>query len=92
MIDPTTLLPNDADMAAMRAAVAAYVTGDFPGIDMALADAQAQGRSMQFIAAAWAQLAHGYDLLTSPEALEDWRAGILRHIAAADIKDNDDHA
>lgn len=80
MIDPITLLPSDDDMAAMRAAVAAYVTGDFTGIDMALADAQARGRPMQFIAAAWAQLGHAYDLLESPEALQDWRNGILHHI------------
>lgn len=80
MIDPTTLLPSDEDMAAMRAAVAAYVTGDFTGIDTALADAQTRGRPMQFIAAAWAQLGHAYDLLESPEALQDWRNGILHHI------------
>ena len=80
MIDPSTLLPSDEDMAAMRAAVAAYVTGDFVGVDMALADAQERGRPMQFIAAAWAQLGHAYDLLESHEALQDWRQGILHHI------------
>lgn len=89
MIDPTTLLPDDNDMAAMRAAVAAYITGDFTGIDMALADAQERGRPMQFIAAAWAQLGHAYDLLDSPEALDDWRAGILYHLTREDTENNE---
>jgi hypothetical protein len=82
MIDPNALFPNDSDMAAMRAAVTAYVTGDIQGVEVALADAQHRGRSMQFITAAWAQLAHAYNLVESDEALADWRQGILFHLAA----------
>jgi hypothetical protein len=89
MIDPQALLPDDADMAAMRAAVAAYITGDFHGIEVALADAQHRGRSMQFIAAAWAQLAHAYNLVESDEALADWRQGILFHLAAEEDKSDE---
>lgn len=88
-VQPEQLFPDDSDMAAMRAAVAAYVTGDLVGIDVALADAQKRGRSMQFIAASWAQLAHAYDLVgqESDQALAEWREGILFHLKANEGND-----
>jgi hypothetical protein len=77
-----------ACFARMRAAVAAYATGDRAGMEQAMADAQADN-PMRFIAALMHQIVHGYDLL-DPERLADWRRGLLDHLTREENGHDDD--
>lgn len=72
------ILPSHLDFRRMRSAVAAFVTADREGMDLAMAEANSDGRSMNFITALMWQLVVAYDLHNT-DNLAQWRQGILYH-------------
>lgn len=73
-----------ADYGRMGAAAIAVATDDREALDLALADAQRSGRSLEFVAAALSTTARACGLFDGPEQIEAFRQKIAQLAATSE--------